>query len=165
MADLLAIGYPTETRAAAAADEVERLAPEFGIESDSIAIIRRDREGNFHVTTNHHDVGDAASWGMFWEPLFGVLFFVPVFGMGVGSGLGTLMRKVARAGLDPEFQDQVRDLLQPGTSALFVVLEKVRPSAVTTALSRYGGTPLGSPLAKHAAAKLQHALHGVPVTM
>ncbi len=164
MANLIAIGYPTETTAAAAAEEVERLAPEFGIESDSIAVIRRDREGNFHVTTSHHDVGDSASWGMFWEPLFGVLFFVPVFGMAVGSGLGVLMRKVERAGLDREFQDQVRDMLQPDTSALFVVVEKVRPSVVTAALDQYGGTPLGSPLSKHATAKLQRALHGVSVT-
>ena len=70
-------------------------------------------------------VGDGASYGMFWGLLFGMLFFVPVFGMAVGAGLGALMGKVEKSGIDQEFQRRVRDLLQPGTSALFLVVEQV----------------------------------------
>src|SRR5215212_5751719 len=54
------------------------------LQPDAIAAIIRDREGNFHVTTNHHAVGAGATWGMFWGMLFGLLFFVPFLGMAVG---------------------------------------------------------------------------------
>lgn len=49
-----------------------------------------------------------ATWGMFWGFLFRLLFFVPVLGMAVRAGMGALMGKVIKTGIDREFQDQVR---------------------------------------------------------
>ena len=97
---------------------------------------------------------------MFWGMLFGMLFFVPFFGMAVGAGLGALMGKVEKTGIDKEFQDQVRDMLKPGTSALFLVVEKVTPDKAVQGLRQYGGTVLKSSLSKDAEAPLQGALHG-----
>src|SRR5213595_2714603 len=125
MADLIAIGYDDETTAAAAAEEVDRLAKDLVIEPDAVAVIVRDQDGKYKVTTSHHAVGAGATWGMFWGMLFGLLFFIPVFGMAVGAGLGALMGKVTKTGIDREFQDQVREMLQPGTSSLFLVIEHV----------------------------------------
>jgi uncharacterized membrane protein len=163
MADLIAIGYPDETTGALAAEEVRRLSSELIIEPDAVAVIVRDKEGKFHVHTSHHPVGGGATWGMFWGMLFGLLFFVPVFGMAVGAGLGAIFGKIEKSGIDKEFQQQVRDLLQPGTSALFVVVEKVTPDKAVEALSQYGGTVLKSSLSKDAEAELQEALHGTAV--
>src|SRR4029078_6164203 len=127
MADLIVIGYPDETTADAAADEARRLAADLIIQPDAVGVVTRDADGTYHSHTSHHAVGGGATWGMFWGLLFGLLFFVPVFGMAVGAGLGLLFRKVAKSGINKEFQEQVRDLVQPGTSALFVVVEKVTP--------------------------------------
>jgi len=160
MSTLIAIGYPDETTATQASDVVQELAKELIIEPDAVAVIRRDREGKYHVTTNHHPVGGSATWGMFWGLLFGLLFFIPVFGMAVGAGLGALMGKVAKTGIDKSFQDQVRDMLQPGTSALFLVVEKVTPDKAIDALSQFGGTVLKSSLSKKAEAELQAELAG-----
>ncbi len=160
MADLIAIGYPDETTAALAADEARALARDLIIQPDAIASIVRDREGKFHVHTSHHHVGAGASWGFFWGLLFGMLFFVPVFGMAVGAGLGALMGKINKSGIDKAFQDQVRDLLKPGTSALFLMVEKVTPDKAVEALSKYGGTVLKTSLSKEGEAELQEALSG-----
>src|SRR3954447_24766309 len=138
MAELIAIGYPDEETAARAGKEAERLAEDLVIQPDAIAVISRDEDGKFHVTTNHHMVGGGASWGMFWGLLFGILFFVPVLGMAVGAGLGALTGKLTKTGVDREFQDRVRDMLQPGTSALFMVIEKVTPDKAVEAMSQYG---------------------------
>ena len=97
MADLIAIGYPDEATAEAAADEARRLAKDLIIEPDAIAVIVRDASGDYHVHTHHHMVGRGASWGMWWGLLFGVLFFIPVFGMAIGAGLGALMGKVTKS--------------------------------------------------------------------
>jgi uncharacterized membrane protein len=105
-------------------------------------------------------VGGGATWGMFWGLLFGLLFFVPVLGMAVGAGMGALMGKVSKSGVDKAFQEQVRGMIQPGTSALFLILEKVTPDKAVEAMSKYGGTVLKTSLTKDGEADLQDALHG-----
>jgi uncharacterized membrane protein len=70
------------------------------------------------------------------------------------------MGKMTKGAINKEFQDQVRDLLQPGTSALFLVVEKVTPDKAVEGLSKFGGTVLKSSLSKETEAELQKALHG-----
>jgi uncharacterized membrane protein len=101
-------------------------------------------------------------WGMLWGGLFGMLFFVPFFGMAVGAGLGALMGKIEKIGIDQQFREQVRDMLKPGTSALFLVVEKVTPDKAVEALRQYGGTVLKSSLSKKDEEQLQQSLHGEP---
>ena len=162
MADLIAIGYEDEEAAGQAEQEVERLAGELLIQPDAAAVIVRDGDGTYRVQTNHHVVGADTSWAMLWGPLFGALFFVPVLGMAVGAGLGALMGKVERIGIDREFEEQVRDMLQPGTSALFLIVEKATSDKAVEALSQFGGTVLKSSLSRDAEAELQDHLHGAP---
>ena len=160
MADLIAIGYPDQATAEAAAEEARRLAQDLIIQPDAIAVIVRDEEGGYHVHTNHHLVGGGATWGMFWGLLFGLLFFIPVFGMAIGAGMGALMGKLTKSSIDKQFQEQVRDMLKPGTSALFLMLEKVTPDKAVEAMSKYGGTVLKTSLSKEDEKELQEALHG-----
>jgi uncharacterized membrane protein len=51
-------------------------------------------------------------------------------------------------------------MLQPGTSALFMVVEKVTPDKAVEAMSKFGGTVLKSSLSNEAQQDLQEALHG-----
>jgi uncharacterized membrane protein len=159
MAELIAIGYPDETTGLEAEKEAQRLAHDLIIEPEAIAAIVRDKDGKFNVTTHHHAVAGGASWGMFWGLLFGLLFFVPFFGMAIGAGLGALMGKLEGSGIDKEFQEQVRDMMQPGTSALFMIVDKATPDKAVEALGKYGGTVLKTSLSKEAEAELQKALH------
>jgi uncharacterized membrane protein len=160
VADLIAIGYPDETTAIQAADEAEQLAHELIIQPDAIAAIICNKEGKFKVVTNHHQVAGGATWGGFWGLLFGMLFFVPIFGLALGAGFGALMGKLEKSGIDREFQEQVREMLKPGTSALFLVVEKVTPDKAVEALSKYGGTVLKSSLSRETEEELQEALQG-----
>ena len=84
---------------------------------------------------------------MFWVSCSGC-FFVPVFGMALGDGLGALMGKVEKTGIDNAFRAQVRDLVRPGTSALFLIVERASPDKAIAALSRFGGTILKSSLSE-----------------
>jgi len=105
-------------------------------------------------------VGGDAVWGTFWGLLFGVSFFVPVFGLAVGAGLGALLGKIGESGIGAQFQDRVPDMLKPGTSTLFLVVEMVTPDKAVEALRPFGGTVLKSSLSKETEAKLQEALQG-----
>jgi uncharacterized membrane protein len=50
--------------------------------------------------------------------------------------------------------------MDEGTSALFLVVEKVTPDKAVEGLRQYGGTVLKSSLSKETEAQLQDALHG-----
>jgi len=160
MAELIAIGYPDMTTADAAAEEARRLAQDLIIQPDAIAVIVREEDGSYHVHTSHHLVGGGATWGMFWGFLFGLLFFIPVLGMAIGAGMGALMGKFTKSSIDKQFQEQVRGMIKPGTSALFLMLEKVTPDKAVEAMSKYGGTVLKTSLSKETETELQDALHG-----
>ena len=160
MADLIAIGYPDTTTALRVEEEVQRLSKDLVIQPDAVAAIIRDQDGKIKTVTNMHTVGAGATWGMFWGFLFGILFFVPFFGMAIGAGMGALMGKITKSGIDKQFQDQVRDMLQPGTSALFMVVEQMTTDKALDSLSKFGGTVLKSSLSKEAEKELQDALHG-----
>jgi uncharacterized membrane protein len=160
MADLVAIGYPDETTAEAAAGEARRLASELIIQPDAIAVIVRDKNGSYHVHATHHPVAAGASWGMLWGFLFGLLFFIPVLGMAVGAWMGGLFGTMEKSRIDKRFREEVRDMVQPGTSALFLILEKVTADKAVEAMSKYGGTVLKTSLSKDAEQALQEALRG-----
>jgi hypothetical protein len=54
-------------------------------------------------------------------------------------------------------------MLQPGTSALFMIVEKITTDNAVEALSKYGGTVLKSSLPHDAERQIQEALHGARV--
>ena len=75
--------------------------------------------------------GAGALGGAFWGMLFGLIFFVPLLGMAIGAAMGALTGSMSDVGIDDAFIRRMRDEIQPGTSALFVlssgaVVDKVR---------------------------------------
>jgi uncharacterized membrane protein len=65
--------------------------------------------------------GAGALGGAFWGMLFGLIFFVPLLGMAIGAGMGALTGSMTDVGIDDAFIRRMREEIQPGTSALFVL--------------------------------------------
>lgn len=160
MPDLIAIAYDDTTTALSAMDEVHHLAEDLIIQPDAVAAIVRSDDGKFRTITNQHEVGAGATWGLFWGMLFGILFFVPVLGMAFGAGLGAIMGKITKSSIDKSFQDQIKDALQPGTSALFLIVEQMTGDKATKGLSKFGGEVIKTSLSEEDEKELQDALHG-----
>ena len=160
MATLVAIGYPDEGTAEEARQTVQQLEADLIIQADEVAAIRRDTDGKYHVHTSHSGASTAggAVWGGFWGLLFGLLFFVPFAGLALGAGMGALFGHLGEKGIDKAFQQQVRDYLKPGTSALFLVIEQATPDKAVAALEQYGGTVIKTSLSDEDTRKLQEAL-------
>jgi uncharacterized membrane protein len=156
VATLIAIGYEDQATARRAAAEARRLDAELATRPVAIAVLSRDAAGDFDVTTEHHPVGASASWGMFWGRLLWILVFAPQ----AGAGLGAVFGRPARPGPGRAFGRRVREMVAPGTSALFVVFETEAPPEAVTALGRIGGTVLESPLSREDEERLWEALHG-----
>ena len=162
MATLVAIGYSDETTAERARQTVQGLESELIIQADQVAAISRDAQGKYHVTTTHGAASAAggAVWGGFWGLLFGLLFFIPFAGWAIGAGFGALFGHLGKNAIDKQFQEQVRDTVKPGTSALFMIIEQVTPDKAIAALDQYGGTVIKTSLSEEDTAKLQEALQG-----
>jgi uncharacterized membrane protein len=160
MATLLAIGYPDEGTAEQARQTVQGLEAELVIQADQVAAISRDPAGKYHVTTSHGgaSAGGGAVWGGFWGMLFGLLFFIPFAGLAIGAGMGALFGHLGEKGIDKQFQQEVRDYVKPGTSALFMIIEQVTADKAVAALEGYHGTVIRTSLSDEDTKKLQDAL-------
>jgi uncharacterized membrane protein len=76
----------------------------------------------------------------------------------MGAGLGALFGHLGEKGIDKSFQQQVRDYLKPGTSALFMVIEQATPDRASEALRQYGGTVIKTSLSEEDEKMLREAL-------
>ena len=160
MATLVAIAYADQGTAEEARQTVQQLESDLIIQADQVASISRDLEGKFHVSTSHGGASAAggAVWGGFWGLLFGLLFLVPFAGWAMGAGMGALMGHFGEKGIDKAFQQQVKDYVKPGTSCLFMIIEKATPDKAIAALEQYGGTVIKTSLSDEDTKKLQEAL-------
>jgi uncharacterized membrane protein len=127
------------------------------VEVEDAAVIMRDSEGQVKVDneTSHGvkvGAGAGALAGLF------VAFLFPVVGMAVGAAGGALVAHFMDLGIDQQFVKDVTASLQPGSSALLVVVNSADPSAVRGALGPYQGTVYQTSLDPEAEATLREAL-------
>ena len=92
-----------------------------------------------------------AVWGM----LFGLLFFVPFFGLAFGAVFGALTAKVTDIGIDDAFIKEVQEQIQPGTSALFLLMARAAMDQVEEALRPYHPRVLKTSLSAAQEARLR----------
>jgi uncharacterized membrane protein len=163
MSDLIVIGYPDENRAQQVWEELVKLQNNYLVDLEDAAIIRRDENGKLHITTPaHHAVAWGTLSGLFWGTLIGLLFlgpFAPVVGAAAGI-MGAALGAADDLGVKDDFRQRVQDLVQPGTSAIMVILRKVTFDKFEEALRPYGGTVLRTSLSREAEQQLMKALHG-----
>ncbi len=102
-------------------------------------------------------VGAGALGGMFWGMLFGLLFFIPLLGAAIGAGMGALTGALSDAGIDDDFIKSVRDEVEPGTSALFVMTSDAVMDKVTEAFAGTKPTLVHTNLSNEQEAALRQA--------
>jgi uncharacterized membrane protein len=165
VSDLIVIGYPDERQASRAWAELTRLQQDYLVDLEDAAIIRRDQKGRLHVTTPaHHAVAWGTLSGLFWGMVIGLLLLplmpaaplISVAGGLAGAGIGV----AADLTIEEDFKQRIQDMLQPGTSALLVIIRKVTMDKFLEALAPYGGTVLKTSLPKGAEEQLMKVLHG-----
>jgi uncharacterized membrane protein len=109
MSEMVVIGYPDEQTAEQAMNEVMRLQQDYMIQLDQLAVVQQDADGKFHTHSPVSPTAAGTTWGAWWGLLFGMLFFVPFAGMLLGGAMGALMGGAAKAGMNREFLERVRD--------------------------------------------------------
>ena len=163
MSDLIIIGYPDEDTAGKVWQELVELQRDYLVDLEDAAIIRRDAKGKLHVTAPaHHAMTWGTLSGLFWGTVIGPLFlgpFAPVVGA-AGGLMGAAMGAAGDLGIKDDFKERAQSLVQPGTSAILVVLRKATMDKFLEALKPYHGTVLRTSLPRDAEEQLMKVLHG-----
>ena len=122
MATMTVWKFPTANGAEIAAETLKRLQKQELIQVHDAAIVSWP-EGAKKPKTRQLSgiVAACALGGAFWGMLFGLIFFIPLLGMAIGAGMGALAGSMSDVGIDDAFIKRMRDEIQPGTSALFVL--------------------------------------------
>jgi uncharacterized membrane protein len=158
MSSLVVLAFDTETGAEQMRDDLLQLQKEHLIGLEDAAIAVRNKEGKVKIKQITGLTGAWALGGAFWGLLLGLIFFVPVFGLLVGAAAGALAGKYQDIGVDDKFIKEVGDTLQPGTSALFLLVREVVPDKVEDALKKYKNVKvIKTSLTKEQEEKLRHA--------
>ncbi len=168
MSELVVIAFDGPEQADRVLTELTRLQKEYLVDLEDAVIAIRQPDGKVNLKQSISLVGvGAASGGLsgaLWGSLIGLLFLNPLAGMAigglVGAGSGALSGSLVDYGIDDKFIRSLADSLQPGTSALFVLVRKVQPEKVLTELSQFRGRVLRSSLSPEQEARLQAALSG-----
>ena len=122
MATLTVWKFSTPTGADETVDRLVELQKQGLVTVQDGAIVHWEHGKKKPKTRQLHNLAGAAALnGAFWGMLFGFLFFVPLLGAAVGAISGGLAGSLADIGIDDGFIREIRDRVQPGTSALFLL--------------------------------------------
>ena len=157
MSELLVFAFDTETGAGEMRDALGRLQKEHLITLEDAAVVVRKQDGKAKVKQAVSLVGAGAWGGAFWGMLIGLLFFAPWLGLAIGAVTGALAGKFTDVGVDDKFIKEVADTIEPGHSALFLLVRDVTPDKVLERLEGFHPTVLQTSLSNEDEAKLRDA--------
>jgi uncharacterized membrane protein len=124
---------------------------------DDAAVVVRRPDGKVKVKQAVSLVGAGAMGGAFWGMLIGLLFWMPWLGIAVGAVSGALGGALSDYGVDDEFVKEVGNTIQPGHSALFLLIREATPDRLMDELKQFNGKILQTSLSHEAEAKLKEA--------
>lgn len=125
---------------------------------DDSAVVEKDAGGKIHVKNElDRGVKIGAVGGGFIGLLIGGLFF-PLAGLLLGVVGGGLIGAATDMGISRKFVKEVSDELQPGSSALFVIVRDADPSLALAALREYEGKVYHTTLDPEAEKQVRKAL-------
>ncbi|MFN2235949.1 MAG: DUF1269 domain-containing protein [Anaerolineales bacterium] len=157
MSDLFVFAFDTETGAGEMRDALAGLQKEHLITLEDAAVVVRNQDGKAKVKQAVNLVGAGAWGGAFWGMLIGLLFFAPWLGLAVGAITGAISGKFTDIGVDDKFIKEVGETIEPGHSALFLLVRDVTPDKVLERLEGFKPKVLQTSLSKEDEQKLREA--------
>ena len=157
MSELLVFAYKNETGASEAVNQVMGMQKQQLITLADAAAVVRKPDGKVKIKQANNLVGAGAMGGAFWGMLFGLLFFMPWLGLAIGAISGAIGGKLADVGIDDNFIKEVGSTIEPGHSALFLMVVQMTEDRVLPELAASGATLLRTNLSAEDEAKLRAA--------
>lgn len=162
MSTFAVLGFKTETGAEQVLETLKQLQKEYLIVVEDAAILVRKNDGKPKIKQLHDLVGAGALGGAFWGMLIGLLFWMPLLGLAAGAAGGAIGGMFTDVGIDDKFIKEARDKIEPGTSALFLLVRDAVPDRVISAMQQFDFEILQTSLSEEDEAKLREAFGAEP---
>ncbi len=159
MSELVVFTFDTETGAKEMEDSILQMQKNQLIELEDAAYVVRRQDGKVKVKQANNLVGAGTWGGAFWGMLIGLLFFAPWLGLAVGAITGAIAGKATDIGIDDKFIKLVGEEIEPGNSALFLLVIKATWDKVEDELQKFNAKVYKTSLSKEDEAKLKAAFH------
>ncbi|PAV10608.1 hypothetical protein ASJ81_12970 [Methanosarcina spelaei] len=157
MSELIVFAFPNEKGASEMDEAINRLKKEQLITLDDAAIVVRNHDGKVKVKQAVDLVGTGTVGGAFWGMLIGLLFWMPWLGMAVGAITGAIAGKLTDYGINDDFIHEVAETIEPGGSALFLLISKWTEDKVLDELTMFNPKVVRTSLSKEEEHKFKAA--------
>ncbi len=157
MSDMIVFAFKSATGAEEMRDALIQMQKEHTIQLEDAAVVTRNADGKVKVKQATSLVGAGAVGGAFWGMLIGLLFFAPWLGLAIGAVTGAIAGKFTDIGIDDNFIKEVGASIEPGGSALFLLVQSVTADKVMPELEKFDATVLRTSLSDEQEQKLRDA--------
>ncbi len=155
MSELIVLAFDSEDGAVQMRDKLVSLQKQHLIALEDAAVVVRRQDGKVKVKQAQSLVGAGAMGGAFWGMLIGLIFWMPWLGMAMGALGGAMGGHFSDIGVDDKFIKQVGNTIEPGNSALFLLVISATGDKVLDAVGDVKATVIQTSLSKEAEAKLR----------
>ena len=159
MSELVVFTFKTETGAKEMEDALIQMQKMQLIQMEDAAYVVRRQDGKVKVKQANNLVGAGALGGAFWGMLIGLLFWAPWLGLAIGAITGAVAGGLSDVGVDDKFIKQVGEEIEPGNSALFLLVVKATWDKVEDEISKFDASVYKTSLSKEDEDKLKAAFH------
>lgn len=155
MSELIVFTFKNETGAEEMRDALVKMQKQHLITLEDAAVVVRKQDGKVKVKQAVSLVGAGALGGSFWGLLIGLLFWAPWLGLAIGAATGALAGGLSDTGVDDKFIKEVGNAIEPGNSALFLLVVEATADKVLDGLKDFDAEVYQTSLSKEDEAKLR----------
>lgn len=160
MSELVVIAFETEEKAEEIRDRLLDLQKTHIVQLSDAVIATKRKNGRVKLNQIASPATSGALAGGFWGLLIGALFLSPHIGLLVGVASGGLAGALTDVGIDDDFMREVGEVLQPGSAALFLLINRMTEDKLLDELKGVGGRVLRTSLDHSKEQQLRDALTG-----
>jgi uncharacterized membrane protein len=157
MSELVVLAFDNQEGALQARDRLLDIQKRRMLQLADAAVVVRQQDGKVKVKQLTGLVGSGAFGGAFWGLLVGLLFAVPWMGLALGAAAGAAIGGLTDHGVDDKFIQEVADTIQPGHSALFLLIHMANLESWLDELKAFEPTVLQTSLSQEDEARLRKA--------
>ena len=158
MRKLIVVTYDNEFKAEEVRLDFLKMQKSYLLSLEDAVVVVKKPNGKVKLHQMYNLTAGGAVGGGFWGVLIGLIFMNPLLGLVVGAGAGAVAGALSDAGINDDFMKELAKNFQPGTSALFVLVDSDLTDKVLDELRGTGGTIIQSSLSSADETKLQKVL-------
>jgi len=163
MSELVVVAFGDQYRAEEIRLELLKMDRKHLVDIEDAVVVVRNKKGKVKLHHATHLTLSGAVGGGFIGSILGVILLNPVFlalGLIAGTAIGAVSGSLEHLGLDEDFINDLANHLQPGTSALCILVRE-QVEKVLEDVQKYEGKIFRTTLAPEDEEKLEKAIEEV----